>query len=74
MYEYVISKDLDNKLAKIAKKNRPQLEQIDNKIQKIIHNPTRFKKLKGDLSGASRVHINTHFVLIFEYNEQKNIV
>lgn len=74
MYEYEISEELDKKLAKIAKKNHTQLEMIDKKIQQILQDPTRYKKLRGDMKGASRVHIDTHFVLIFEYDEKAKII
>ena len=67
-------KNCIKKLAKIGKKNRSQLEIIDKKIQQIIQDPTRFKKLRGDMKGSSRVHVDTHFVLVFEYNTQTKIV
>lgn len=47
---------------------------IDKKMQQILLNPTRYKKLRGDMKGACRVHIDTHFVLVFEYDSVKKIV
>ncbi len=74
MYDYVISEVLNKKLAKIVRKNYSQLAKIDKKVQQIIKDPTRFKKLRGDMKGSSRVHIDTHFVLIFEYDSKNKIV
>jgi YafQ family addiction module toxin component len=74
MYKIEISEQLDKKFAKLAKKNRSQLEIIDKKISEIIINPERYKNLRGDMKGAKRVHIDKHFVLIFEVHKEKRVI
>jgi len=65
-------KSWKKKLAKLGKKNRKQLSIINKKVLEILKNPHRYKNLKGDMKGAKRVHIDSHFVLIFE--AQGNVV
>ncbi len=69
MYKAEISELLDKKFARISKRNRNILDKIDKKIKQILTNPGRFKNLKGDMKGIKRVHIDKHFVLIFEVKE-----
>jgi len=42
------------------------LEIINKKINEILKQPEHYKPLRGDLYGARRVHIDKHFVLIYE--------
>ena len=79
MYQKEISDLLDKKLSKLAKKNRKLLEILNKKINQImkiddIENPSRFKNLRGDMKGIKRVHVNTHFVLVFEIDREEKIV
>ncbi|MFW6014530.1 MAG: type II toxin-antitoxin system mRNA interferase toxin, RelE/StbE family [Candidatus Nanoarchaeia archaeon] len=74
MYDMEISEQLDKKLTKLAKKNKDQLKIIENKTDEILRNPHRYKNLRGDMKGAKRVHIDTHFVLVFEVHEKKGVV
>lgn len=75
-FEY--SDELTKKLKKIKRKNPMQFSMIlkkrDDIKQKIHENPEHFKNLKYDLSDFKRVHINTHFVLIFNVDKVKKIV
>ena len=74
MYEIEFSSGLDRKLFKLAKKNRSQLEMIDKKIAEIVKDPFRFKNLRGDMKGAKRVHIDKHFVLVFDVDQDRKVV
>jgi len=74
MYEKEISLQLDKIFIKLAKKNKKQIEIIDNKISQILENPLRFKNLTGDMCGIKRVHIDKHFVLTFEVDVKNKIV
>jgi YafQ family addiction module toxin component len=75
MFQKEISQTLDKKLSKLGKKNRQQLFFIDKKISEIIKNPYRFKNLVGgDMKSIKRVHIDKHFVLIFEVDRALRIV
>jgi mRNA interferase RelE/StbE/toxin YoeB len=66
-----ISEQLDKKLRKLR---RHTLTIIDKKVQQILKNPEHFKPLSGELHGARRVHIETHFVLTYEYKEKEQVV
>ena len=70
MHELEISEELDKKLRKLGKKNRKQLNILDKKVREILENPNRYKNLRGDKKGAKRVHIDSHFVLIFEVKDK----
>lgn len=67
MYELEIKEELDRILQKISRKNNRQLEMINKKVQEIRANPRHvYKFLHSPLQGFNRVHIDTHFVLIFK--------
>lgn len=68
-FELQISESVDKIFSKLSKKNKKQLEIIHKKILEIIENPEHYKPLRGDLHGARRVHIDKHFVLIYEFKD-----
>lgn len=74
MFELELSELADKKFSKLSRKNKEQLKIIEKKINQILSNPRRFKNLRGDMKGAKRVHIDNHFVLVFEVNYKKNLV
>ncbi len=67
-----VKPDVDKALAKLSKKNPNQMQIITKKIAQILDNPYHFKPLRGDLSGARRVHIGKSFVLIYGIDEADN--
>ena len=69
MYSILASSNADRIFAKLSKKNPKQMEIICKKVEEISKNPSRYKNLKSPLSHLKRVHIDTHFVLVFEVNE-----
>jgi len=71
-YALEISEKLDRILKRL--KNRQQLVMIDKKTEQILKNPYHFKPLSGNQHGERRVHINTHFVLTYEIDEQRRVV
>lgn len=73
-YALEVSKLADRKFRKLAKRDKKQLEAINNKIAQILANPYHFKPLRGDMHGSRRAHIESSFVLIYEIDEQKNKV
>ena len=73
-YNLKISKELDKKLAKLAKKDKQQIKAIGKKVQQILKNPYHFKPLRGDMKGSRRVHILKSFVLVYEIDEEKGEV
>lgn len=83
MYTIQIKPSVDKIFSKLKKKNPKQLDIIFKKIEQIVINPYHFKPLCGDMHGARRVHIDKHFVLVYEiggtiiriidYNHHDNI-
>jgi len=74
MYEYYIEKNLKSKLKKIYKKNKGFYKVVINKIDEIIRNPHHYKPLRYDLKGLRRVHIEKSFVLVFEIDEDNEVI
>jgi mRNA interferase RelE/StbE len=75
MYNSDYSDKLKIILKKLAKKNNQLYEQILRKIQDIINSESveHYKNLKYSLRKFKRIHVG-HFVLIFRYNENKNLI
>jgi len=74
VYKLAIKKSLDKKFKKLKKKDIEMLKLINQKVQKILDNPYRFKPLRKPLQNKRRVHIGGSFVLIYEVNEDEKIV
>ncbi|PLW79671.1 type II toxin-antitoxin system mRNA interferase toxin, RelE/StbE family [Candidatus Woesearchaeota archaeon] len=73
-YELEIHEDLDRTFSKLSKKNKKQLEIIFKKVDEILKNPYHYKPLRGDMKGSRRVHIDKHFVLIYEILKESKVV
>ena len=75
MYDLEVKEEIDRIFRKLARKNPKQLEMIDKKVNEIRSNPERiYKFLHFPLQGFNRVHIDTHFVLIFKVNHVRKAV
>jgi YafQ family addiction module toxin component len=75
MYNLEIKPTADKIFKKLAKKNKKQLIMIHNKIQDLRSKPIHeYKHLRPPLQNFSRVHINSHFVLIFNIDHTEEIV
>ena len=75
MYHLDIKPEADKIFEKLAKKNPKQLEIIDKKISEIRSNPHHeYKFLRRPLQTFNRVHIDTHFVLIFKIDHVNEVV
>ena len=67
--------DVNPKLGKKLPKLTPwQIDAIDSKTVEILRHPHHFKNLRGAQKHLKRVHINSHFVLLFSVDEQNKIV
>lgn len=73
-YDLDISEKLDKILSKLSTKNQKQLEIINKKTKQILKNPYHFKQLSGDQHSERRVHIDKHFVLTYEIDEDNKII
>jgi YafQ family addiction module toxin component len=78
MFEFDLSDELKLKIRKLLKKDRKKVEIIRKKIKEIVGSDQttidRYKNLRQDLKEYKRVHINTHFVLTFKVDKQRNFV
>ena len=75
MYNLEIKPTADKIFKKLAKKNKKQLMMIHKKIQEIRSKPNHeYKHLHPPLQNFSRIHINSHFILIFNIDHTQEIV
>lgn len=75
MYDLDIKQEADKIFRKLSKKNLKQLIIIDNKIKEIQKNPNhKCKFLRKPLQMFNRIHIDKHFVLIFNINHINKVI
>ena len=75
MYNLDIKPTADKIFKKLVKKNKKQLIIIHKKINEIRSKPDHeYKHLRPPLQNFLRVHINSHFVLIFDINHTEEVV
>jgi YafQ family addiction module toxin component len=74
VYRLAIKEKLDKKFKKLQKKDKEMLRIIERKVQDILEDPYRFKPLRKPLQNKRRVHISGSFVLIYEVNEEEQMV
>lgn len=75
MYSLNIKKEADKIFSKLAKRNKTQLEMINKKITEIRENPAHeYKFLHNPMQMYNRIHIDSHFVLIFKINHKTETV
>ncbi len=75
MYELEVKPEADKIFYKLAKKNPAQLKIIDKKITEIRKDPHHgYKCLRPPLHSFNRVHIDKHFVLIFNIDHKEKTV
>ena len=74
MYSLVISEVLDKKLSKLIRKDKKFYEVIMKKAEEILLNRQHYKNLRTPMQHLKRVHVGTHFVLIFSVDENRKIV
>jgi YafQ family addiction module toxin component len=73
-YHLDISPNLRKELEKLKKKNRALLIAINKKSEEIRVDPHRYNNLNYPLQNLKRVHIGTHFVLLFSVDEETKTV
>lgn len=73
-YSLEIGDKADRIFKKLQKRDKAQLEAINEKVKEILANPHHFKPLSGDMHGSRRVHIFSCFVLVYEIDEQRKKV
>lgn len=73
-YSLETSGRADRIFRKLEKRDKKQLEAINEKVDQILANPHHFKPLSGDMHGSRRVHLASSFVLVYEIDEQRKVV
>ena len=75
MYLLDVKPEADELFKKLARKNPNLLRIIGKKIEEIRQNPNHtYKPLKRPLHTFNRVHIDSHFVLIFKISHEHKAV
>ena len=72
-YKVAVNANMSKILKKLKKKNRQLYDAILRKAEEISVEPHRYKILKHDKSGLSRVHIDP-FVLTFSIDDESKTV
>ena len=66
------------KLRKLLRKDKKKVNIVNKKIKQIVNGDTdsinSFKNLKYELKDFKRVKINKHFVLIFKFVKEENMI
>ena len=72
MFEFELSGKLQKILKKLKRKDNARLEITLKKIDEICSSPDieHYKNLRYDFKEFKRVHIDSHFVLIFRFDEK----
>lgn len=76
MYNWKRSEKLIKILKKLYKKDNRRYKSTLNKINEVIQSPdpNHYKNLSYDLKKFKRVHIDSHFVLIFKVDIKNKII
>ena len=75
MYNLEIKPTVDKIFKKLSKKDKERLLMTYKKIQEIRPKPNHvYKHLHPPLQNFSRVHIDSHFILIFSIDHANEIV
>ncbi len=74
MYVLDTSREAEEAISRLCKKNKPLRDALDKKILEIIAFPQRFKPLRAPLQNQRRVHILKSFVLTYEVLEAAKAV
>jgi len=69
-YTVEFTKEFSRVFSKVQNKNKKQSEIILKKMKEIKENPAHYKPLSNKLKGYWRVHIDSHFVLVFKIVEE----
>jgi mRNA-degrading endonuclease RelE of RelBE toxin-antitoxin system len=76
MREYFVEKQLKKKLRVLFKKNKARYVILLKKIEEVVScdDIDHYKNLRAPLQHLKRVHIDSHFVLVFRYDPTSDTV
>jgi YafQ family addiction module toxin component len=77
-FDYDYHEDLEAKLEKIHKRDKPLYDAVAKKIKEVISRDNAtidaYKNLRHEMNDCKRVHIHRSFVLLFKVFKKKNFV
>jgi mRNA-degrading endonuclease RelE of RelBE toxin-antitoxin system len=73
-YNLKARKHVDKLFAKMAKREKHNLEIIYKKLEEICENPEKFKPLNPPMQNLRRVHVLKSFVIIYSIDEPTHTV
>jgi mRNA-degrading endonuclease RelE of RelBE toxin-antitoxin system len=75
VYLFDVSEHLEKKLLKLSRKDKELYNKILKKIEEVIYSEDvqHYKNLRYNMKNSKRVHLG-HFVLIFQYREEENLI
>ena len=76
MHEWERSEKLKKILERLFKKDKVRYEAVLKKIEEVINSedPDHYKNLSYDLREFKRVHVDSHFVLVFKFDKNKKLI
>lgn len=76
MYDWERSEKLIKILKKLFKKDKVRYEATLKKIEEVVNrkDTNHYKNLSYDMKDFKRVHIDSHFVLIFKVDEKNEMI
>jgi YafQ family addiction module toxin component len=73
-YNLAVRKHVDKIFAKMAKREKYNLEIIYKKLEEVCENPQKFKPLGAPIQNLRRVHVLKSFVLTYSIDENTHTV
>ncbi len=76
MRDYYFEEKLKKKLSIVLKKDPRRYKILVKKIEEIIvsDNIDHYKNLRKPLQNFKRIHIDAHFVLVFKYEKNEDVI
>jgi len=76
MHRWKRSEKLKRILKKLFKKDKIRYEATLNKINQVVNTKDldHFKNLSNEMKDFKRVHIDSHFVLVFKFDKKEDII
>jgi len=76
MREYYVEKQLKKKLRVLLRKDKIRYSIVLTKMEEVVarEDVDHYKNLRAPLQHLKRVHIDSHFVLVFRYDAASDII
>jgi YafQ family addiction module toxin component len=76
MYDWDRSEKLKKILQRLFKKDKVRYETVLKKMEEVINSedPDHYKNLSYDLNEFKRVHVDSHFVLVFKFDKKNKLI